>query len=333
MIKIGVIGCGYWGPNLIRNFSQLEEVDVAYVCDLDELKLSRIKKVYPNIKTAQNYLEILKDPEVKGVCIATPLETHYKIAKEALLNNKNVLVEKPFVENSKEAEELIGIAEKNNLVLMVDHVFIYTGAVRKMKELIDNGELGQLYYFDSERINLGLIRSDANVVWDLATHDISMVDYLFSQKPINVSAMGSSHVLNKKEEMAHINLKHEGGQMSHIHVSWLSPVKIRKILVGGDKKMVLYDDVEPVEKIKIYDKGIDVKPEQVTAFLPLYRGGDILIPKIDQSEALKKMAEHFVDCIKFGKKPLTDGWAGLRVIKILEAIQKSLDSNGQLTEI
>lgn len=333
MIKIGVIGCGYWGPNLIRNFSQVEGVEVTYVCDLDEGKLNRIKKNYPAVKTTTNYSDILKDEEIKGVCVATPLETHYGIAKEALSHGKGVLVEKPFTENSKEAEELIGIADKNKLVLMVDHIFTYAGAVRKIKELIDKGELGKLYYFDSERINLGLIRKDANVIWDLATHDIAIIDYLFSQKPINVSALGSSHVQNIKEEMAHITIKHEGDFMSHIHVSWLSPVKIRKILVGGDRKMVLYNDVEPTEKIKIYDKGIDIKPAEVTPFAPLYRGGDIVIPNLDQTEALKRLAEHFVDCLKTGKKPLTDGEAGLRVIKILEATQKSLDLDGHLTEI
>jgi len=332
-IKIGVIGYGYWGPNLVRNFNQLLDAEVVFICDKDESKLARIKKIYPNAKTTTNYLEILKNKEIEGVCISTPLETHYEMTKEALLNNKNILVEKPFTKNSEKAKELIEIADRNKLVLMVDHTFIYTGAVRKIKDLIDKGELGKLYYFDSERINLGLIRSDTNVIWDLATHDISIIDHLFSQKVVSVSTVGSSHVLDKKEEIAHISLKHENGFMSHIHVSWLSPVKIRKILVGGDKKMVLFDDIEPVEKIKIYDKGIDIKPEQITPFTPLYRGGDILIPHLDQTEALKRVAENFIYCIKFGKKPLTDGEAGLRVIKILEAIQKSLELNGQSVNV
>ncbi|MFH1671318.1 MAG: Gfo/Idh/MocA family oxidoreductase [Candidatus Portnoybacteria bacterium] len=333
MIKIGVIGCGYWGPNLVRNFNQLEGVLVDYICDMDESKLAKIKKTYPNAKTSRDYLDVIKDPEINAICIATPLETHYQLAKEGLLNNKNVLIEKPFTKNSPQAQELIEIARKNNLVLMVDHTFVYTGAVRKIKELIDKGELGKLYYFDSERINLGLIRSDANVIWDLATHDISIIDYLLKQKPINVSVIGSSHISNSKEEMAHIILRHEDGIMSHIHVSWLSPVKIRKILVAGSKKMVLYNDIEQAEKIRIYDKGIDIKTAEVTPFTPLYREGDIIIPKIDQTEALKKVAEEFVACIKGKKKPLTDGSAGLRVVKILEAIQKSLESKGQLVEI
>ena len=332
-IKIGIIGCGYWGPNLVRNFNQLNGVEVSCVCDLDESRLFLIKNKYPHIKTTTNYLEILQDKETEGICIATPLETHYKLAKEALIGNKNVLVEKPFTSNFQEAKELIEIADKNKLALMVDHTFIYTGAIRKIKDLIEKGELGKIYYFDSERINLGLIRSDANVIWDLATHDISIIDYLFPQKVLSVSAIGSSHVFNEKEEMAHIILKHEDGFMSHIHVSWLSPVKIRKILVGGNKKMVLFDDIEPVEKIKIYDRGIDIDPGQVTPFAPLYRGGDIVIPNLDQTEALKRIAEHFIDCIKSGKKPLTDGEKGLRVIKILEAIQKSLESNGRLIEL
>lgn len=334
MVRIGIIGYGYWGPNLVRNFSQLAEARVVFVCDKNASRLESVKQFYPHIQTATDYSQIIKSSDIDAVCVATPLDTHYQIAKEVLLSGKHVLVEKPFASSVKEAEELTEIAQSKNLTLMVDHTFIYTGAISKIKDLIDRGELGKIYYFDSERINLGLLRSDANVIWDLATHDISIINYLFhDQKPISVSATGSSHVLNKKEEMAHITLRHEGGLISHIHVSWLSPVKLRKILVGGDKKMVLYDDVEPVEKIRIYDKGIDINPEQITAFNPLYRGGDIVIPKIDQSEALKKLSEHFVDCIKNKKTPLTNGQQGVEVLRILEAIEKSLDLNGQLINI
>jgi len=333
MIKIGVIGCGYWGPNLVRNFIQLPGAEVTYICDKDSSKLERIKRIYPYLRTVTDYSEVIKSSDVDAVCIATPLVTHYEIAREALLNNKDVLVEKPFTATLKEAEELVQISQRKKMVLIVDHTFIYTGAVKKIKELIDNGDLGKIYYFDSERINLGLIRSDANVVWDLATHDISIINYLFDQKPISVSAVGSSHVLNKREEMVRITLKHEGGLISHIHASWLSPVKLRKILIGGDRKMILYNDIEPVEKIKIYDKGIDINHDQITPFKPLYRGGDIVIPKIDQTEALKKIAEHFLDCIKYRKTPLTDGQQGVEVLKILEAIQKSLDSDSRLVRI
>lgn len=334
MIKVGVIGAGYWGPNLVRNFYQLAEVEMDTVCDIDQAKLDSIKKNYPAIKTTQNFKEMLDDPQITAVAIALPLNLHYQFTKEALLAGKHVLVEKPFTSNSKEAEELIQIAKDQKKVLIVDHIFLYTGAVRKMKELIDKGELGsKIYYFDSERVNLGLIRSDTSVVWDLATHDISIIDYLISQKPVSVSAIGSSHVFGEKEEMAHITIKHQEGCISHIHVSWLSPLKLRKILLGGDKKMVFYDDVEPTEKIKIYDKGIDIDPEKITAHLPLYRSGDIVIPKLDQTEALKKLTEHFIECIKENKKPLTSGEAGLRVVKILEAVEESMEKGGKLINI
>lgn len=333
MTRIGVIGCGYWGPNLIRNFSQLAQVQLVFVCDKDAEKLERIKRAYPFVRTTRDYLEVAKSRDIDAVCVATPLETHYEIAKAALSCGKHVLVEKPFTVKAEQAEELVKIAREKNLILMVDHTFIYTGAVRKIKELIDKGELGKIYYFDSERINLGLIRSDTNVIGDLAVHDISIINYLFSQKPISISAAGSTHVLNRKEEMAHITIRHEDGLISHIHVSWLSPVKLRKILVGGDRKMVLYNDIEPSEKIRIYDKGIDINPADVTSFKPLYRGGDIIIPKLDETEPLKRVAEHFIDCIEHGKTPLTGGREGLEVVKILEAIQESLDLNGALIEI
>jgi len=293
-VNIAIVGCGYWGPNLIRNFYQTNDVKVSYVCDSNKEKLKNIKKLYPDIKLSESYSEVLQNEDIDALCIVTPLSTHYKIAKEALLAGKHVLVEKPFVQTSKEAKELIELAKEKKRVLMVDHTFIYTGAVQKIKDLSLKGELGEIIYFDSERINLGLIRKDANVLWDLAVHDISIIDYLISQKPLSVSALGSSPILRGGEEMAHLAIKHEGGIVSHVHVSWLSPLKIRKVLVGGTKKMVLYDDVEPTEKIKIYDRGVDIDMNAVTPFSPLYRSGDILIPKIDQTEALKNLCEHFI---------------------------------------
>lgn len=329
MINIAIIGVGYWGPNLLRNFNGLSGIGLLYACDMEEANLDKVKRTYPHLRVTKNYLDVITNEKIDAVCIATPLSAHFEIAKKALLNNKHVLVEKPFTSNSEEAEELIQIAKEKGKILMVDHPFIYAGAIDKIKELIDKGELGEVYYFDSERINLGLIRSDANVIWDLAAHDISIVDYLFSQKPISVSAVGSSHVLNKKEEMAHITLSHQKGLISHIHVSWLSPLKLRKILVGGSKKMILYDDVEPSDKIRIYDKGVDIDPKQITPFNPLYRSGDVVIPKINQSEPLRRLTEHFVECAEKNQKPLTDGEAGLRVIKILEAIQASINQKGK----
>jgi len=333
MINIAVIGVGYWGPNLLRNLNGLSGIGLLYACDMDETNLNKVKRIYPHLKTTKDYLDIITNEKIDAVCVATPLATHFEIAKKALLNNKHVLIEKPFTSTSEEAKELIQIAEEKGKILMVDHPFIYSGAINKIKELIDKGELGEAYYFDSERINLGLIRSDANVMWDLAVHDISIVNYLFNQKPISVSAVGSVHVFNKKEEMAHITLKHQKGLISHIHVSWLSPLKLRKILVGGSKKMILYDDIEPSDKIRIYDKGVDIDPKQITPFSPLYRSGDVVIPKIDQSEPLKRLNEHFIECIEKNQKPLTDGEDGLRVIKILEAAQQSIREGGKLINI
>ncbi len=327
-IKIAVIGLGYWGPNLLRNFYQLENCEVNFACDINREKLSKVKKIYPAINITQDYKDILKDENVQAICIATSLATHFAIAKEALLAGKHVLIEKPIASSSAEAEELIQLAKEKNRVLMVDYTFVYTGAVRKIKELIDKGELGKIYYYDSERVNLGLVRSDTNVIWDLASHDVAIIDYLIKQKPINVSTSGSSHVFDKKEEMAHVILEHEEGLMSYIRVSWLSPLKIRRVLLGGDKKMVLYDDVEPTEKIKIYDRGVDIDPSEVTPFAPLYRSGDIVIPKLDQTEALEKVAEHFMECIRESKRPLTDGESGLRVVKILEAANRSIENGG-----
>jgi predicted dehydrogenase len=332
-IKIAVIGVGYWGPNLIRNFYQLPDVQVSFVCDLDESKMDNIKKFYPAIQVTTNYLDVVKNKEIDALCVATPLAAHHQIAQKALLNGKHVLVEKPLASNSKEAKELIQLAEKKKKILMVDHTFIFTGAVQKIKELIDKGEIGKINYFDSERINLGLIRPDSNVIWDLAPHDFSIMDYLFKEEPEYISAVASKHFSSGLEEMAHITLVYKNNLIGHVHLSWLSPVKLRKILIGGSKKMILYDDVEPTEKIRIYDKGIDIDSSEITPFNPLYRSGDVLIPKLDQTEALKKVAEHFLDCIKKNKKPLTNGEAGLRVVKMLEATQQSIKKGGRLVKI
>ncbi len=328
-IKIAFIGYGYWGPNLARNFFQLPEVEISYICDQNHEKLAHLNRIYPAAKLATDYQEVLDDPETKAVCIATPLSTHFKIAKAALLAQKDVLIEKPMVENSKEAKELIDLAKEKGRILMVDHTFIYSGAVQKIKDLLDKDELGKLYYYDSERINLGLIRSDANVISDLAVHDLSIIDYLFSQKPLAVSALSFNHISQNQSETASINIRHENDFISFVRVSWLSPLKIRKTIIGASKKMVLYNDVESDEKIRIYDKGIDVNPSQVTPFAPLYRSGDIVIPKIDQTETLKKAAQHFVDCVNLRKQPLSNGEAGLRVAKLLEAISESVKEKGR----
>jgi len=328
-INIAIIGCGYWGPNLLRNFYQLPGVEISFVCDLDEKKLGNIRKNYPKIKTTTDYQEVLRDQNTQAICLATPLAAHFEMAKAGLLAGKDVLIEKPITENSQQAEGLIKISRGRNLILMVDHTFIYSGAIQKIKELIVKGELGKLYYFDSERINLGLFRSDTNVISDLAVHDLAIVDYLFAKKPISVSALCWDHIIDGKGETASINIKHEDNFISSIRVSWLSPVKIRKSIIAGSKKMILYDDVAPDEKIRVYDKGIDIDPMAVTPFQPAYRSGDIIIPKIDQAEPLKKMADHFTLCVRERKTPLTGGEAGLRVIKLIEAIEKSIKEGGK----
>lgn len=332
-IKIAIIGCGYWGPNLIRNFYQLDDCQVSFACDIDAEKLDQIKKVYPAINVTQDYKEVLKDSSIQAVCIATPLSTHFEIARAVLLAGKDVFIEKPMTSSSKEAEELIALAKEKNRILMVDHTFVYSGVVQKIKELIDKGELGKLYYYDSERINLGLIRSDANVVLDLATHDLSIIDYLFSQKPVAVSARSFGHIYNHRSETAVITIMHEGDFVSTVRVSWLSPVKIRKVMIGGSQKMIFWDDVEADEKLRIYDKGIDIDPQSVTPFQPLYRSGDVLLPKIDQTETLKRVAEHFTYCLKERGKALTDGLSGLRVIKLVEATEQSIKERGREVKI
>lgn len=332
-INIAVIGCGYWGPNLIRNFSQIADVKVQVACDQDGLKLQLVRAAYPAIQVVGDWREVLNNSEIDAVCIATPLSTHFPIAKEALIHGKDVFMEKPMVESSEQAQELIRLAKHYERILMIDHTFVFSGAVQKVKRLIEQGELGDLYYFNSERMNLGLIRSDANVVWDLASHDISIIDYLFPEKPIAVSAVGAGPIFRGAAEMATITIRHQGNFTSFIQVSWLSPVKIRKILIAGSKKMVLCDDVEPDEKVKIYDKGIEIDPRDITPFKPLYRTGDIVIPRLDQAEPLKKGAEHFITCLRTRSKPLTDGENGLRVVALLETIEQSIVSQGREVEI
>lgn len=331
-INIGVVGAGYWGPNLVRNFSLVENCTVKYVCDLDENKLKKIKKNFPNITVTTKYEDLLNDPSVEAVVIATPVFTHHKLSSLALQNKKHVLLEKPMASSVKECDDLINLAKVNGALLMIDHTFLYTGAVRKIKDLVDKKELGDLYYFDSERINLGLIQPDVNVVWDLAPHDISIMNYIFAGvRPISVFAIGTKHIGGKDgtQEMAHITVKFDLGIVGHIHVSWLSPVKIRKILIGGSKKMVIYNDIDPSEKVKIYDKGVLVSNTPASPMKPIYRSGDILIPKLDEEEALLKEAKHFIACVGGDEKPLTDGQSGLGVVRILEATNESLKNNGK----
>jgi len=331
MIKTGVIGYGYWGPNIVRNFSANSDISVEKVCDLSEKRLNEVKLRYPRIKTNTDCDFILKDSKLDAVAIVTPVFTHYELAKKALQNNKHIFVEKPFTATSEQGQELIELAEKKELQIMVDHTFIFTGAVRKMKEVLDNDTLGDLYYYDSVRVNLGLFQHDINVIWDLAPHDISIMDFLLdNEKPVSVNAVGTTHVNKRLEDVAYLTINFDNGFIAHFHVNWLSPVKVRKTLVAGDKKMLIWDDLEEDEKIRIYDKGIEVKNEEdVYNLLVQYREGEINIPTIDKTEALELEADYFVNCIKSNKKPVNDGEAGLRVVKVLEASDESVKNNGK----
>ncbi|NJD54791.1 MAG: Gfo/Idh/MocA family oxidoreductase [Nitrospirae bacterium] len=330
-ISVGVIGCGYWGPNLIRYFNENRHTALAAVCDLNRDRLEQIKFKYPHAATSTDYRRIIRDPAITAVAIATPVFTHYKLVREALDAGKHVLVEKPLTATVKEAEKLVDRAQQKKLVLLVDHTFIYTGAVRHIKKLVQGAELGSVYYFDSVRINLGLFQHDVNVIWDLAPHDLSIMDYLLEERPVSVVATGASHTPGGLADVAYVTIAFKGNLIAHFHVNWMSPVKIRKIIIGGSKKMAVFDDLDPAEKVKIYDKGISLARPSETAIhqsLVQYRIGDMHAPAHDNREALSTEIEHFVSCIKNGGTPITDGEAGLRVVRILEAADRSLKKGG-----
>lgn len=333
-MNIAVVGCGYWGPNLIRNLYSIENLQLT-VCDLNKERVAKIKSSYPTIKTSYDIDEILWDNEITAVVISTPAKTHYELAKRCLLKGKNVLVEKPLAFTTKEAEELVGLSKKNGKVLMVGHTFEYNPAVIKLKEYIDTGELGKVYYAYSSRLNLGQIREDVNAMWNLAPHDISILIYLFGSLPKRVRAVGNAFIQNGIEDVVFVTLEFPREIMAHIHVSWLDPSKTRKVTVVGDKKMVVYDDVDNEARLKIYDKGITKSPHNEVFgeyFLKL-RSGDIYIPRIDLQEPLKIEVSHFVECVKENKTPKTDGENGLRVIKTLEAAQYSLKNDGVFVDL
>ena len=335
MIGIGVIGYGYWGPNLVRNFAQVDGAAVVAVCDGREERLGVVNKLYPAVSTYTDVAEMLADPAVDAVAIATPVTTHHPLAKQALEAGKHVFVEKPFTATSAEGEELIAIADERRLTLMVDHTFIYTSAVRKIHELVTKGELGQLYYYDSVRVNLGLFQSDVSVMWDLAVHDLSIMDFLLDRDPVTVSATGVAHVPGQPENMAYLTCMFPDNLIAHFHVNWLAPVKVRQTLLCGSEKMVVFDDVDMSEKVKVYDKGVilDQAEESVYQRHVGYRTGDMWAPRLDNVEALAIETQHFVDCIVSGETPESDGRAGLRVVRILEAAHESMARNGLPIEI
>jgi predicted dehydrogenase len=337
-IRVGVIGCGYWGPNLLRNFAENMDAELRWICDLDPHRLSLMGRRYPSSRTTSDYKKLLADPELDAVVIATPVGTHYRFALETLEAGKHVLVEKPFTASSKEGEHVVAEAARKRLTLMVDHTFIYTGAVRKMKELVDSGELGEILYFDSVRINLGLFQKDINVVWDLAPHDLAIMDYIMDQQPVSVSATGSCHIERGIENIAYVLVRFPGEFIAHFHFNWLSPVKIRRTLLAGSKKMVVYDDLEPTEKLRVYDKGVISNrngDEKEAAYKTLvsYRTGDVWVPKLDTTEALHYVCGEFLSAIRESRSPVTDGEAGLRIVRLLEAAQASIRENGRFVEL
>jgi len=331
MIKVGVIGCGYWGPNLIRNFVSCPDTELIWACDLDEKRLQRVLSPYPGVRGTPELEVILGDDRVDGIAIATPVYTHFPIAKACLDSGKHVLIEKPLASSVSQGDELINLAEKNNLQVMSDHTFCYTGTVRKIEETLQSGILGDLLYFDSVRVNLGLFQQDINVVWDLAPHDLSIVDFLINEKPISVSAHGVCHAGNGLENIAYVSLSYSNSFISHFHLSWLSPVKIRMTIICGAKKMLVWNDMDPAEKIKIYEKGIEIHKddqEDKRQLLVSYRSGDMYAPRIDQTEALSLVVKEFADCIQEDRPALTDGETGLRVLRVLDAAERSIKADG-----
>ena len=332
-MNIAIVGLGYWGPNLIRNFLSTDGVEKVLCFDPQRDRLEKIVKRFSVVEPVATYDDLVRRKDVDAIALATPVSTHFELGIKALNAGKHLLVEKPMAATREEAEQLVECAARKNLLLMVDHTFIYTGSVRKMKEIIDREELGQILYFDSVRVNLGLFQHDTNVLWDLAPHDLSIMNYLIDQQPVAVSAIGVSHY-NTQEDMAYMTVFFSDKLIAHFHVNWLSPVKVRKILVGGTKHMMVYDDMETSEKLKVYNKGVDIHDrEKVYETLVQYRIGDMYAPKIDQTEALSLLAQEFVECARTGKKPTSDGLSGLSVVNILQGADKSMKTGGRLLKL
>jgi predicted dehydrogenase len=335
VITVGVIGYGYWGPNLVRNFAEAPGARVGFVTDLNAARLGAINARYPSVKVGTNCRELIDDSSIDAVAIATPVSTHYDIALAALRAGKHVLIEKPLAATSDEAGRLIDEAGKRRLVLMVDHTFVFTPAVQKMRELAQKGDLGEIQYYDSVRINLGLFQNDVNVLWDLAVHDLSIMDFVIGRQPTAVSATGMAHVEGAPANIAYLTMFFDGTLIGHVHVNWLAPVKIRRTLLGGSRRMLVFDDLETSEKIKVYDRGISIdhNPEQLDLLRIGYRSGDMWAPQLPIREALHAVAEHFVTSITTGTTPVTDGHAGLRIVRLLEAATQSMAYHGRLVSV
>jgi predicted dehydrogenase len=332
-MKIGVVGMGYWGPNLVRNFLATNNVDGVVCCDISEKRLGMIKRKFPSVELTDSFEDLLAREDVEAIAVATPVSTHFTLGMKALEAGKHLLLEKPMTASSAEAERLVEEADARNRILMVDHTFIYTGAVRKIRELVDLERIGDIMYFDSVRVNLGLFQHDTNVIWDLAPHDLSIMDYLIESEPVAVSAIGVNH-FNDVEDVAYLTVHYADKLIAHFHVNWLSPVKVRKILIGGSRLMVMYDDMEPSDKVKVYDKGVEIRGEEsIHKTLVQYRTGDMHAPQIDQTEALSLLAAEFVNSILTGTRPISDGISGLNVVRILEAAEISIRSGGKVVEL
>lgn len=331
MLCVAVVGCGYWGPNLIRNFSQMPGVRMKTAVDLNKERLRHIGQLYHGVHTTSAFDDVLADPEIDAILVATPVSTHHVLAKRALLAGKHVLVEKPMAASVAEAEELNVIADDRGLILMAGHTFLYTAAVNKMKDLISSGELGHIYYISTTRVNLGLFQEDINVVWDLAPHDVSILNYVLGAEPETVSAQGQAYIQSGIEDVAFLHLRYPGDIVAHTHVSWLNPDKIRRITVVGSKKMLVYDDVSTTEKIRVYDKGVTVQPHYDTfgEFQLSYRFGDIYTPRLDDNEPLKNECQHFVQCIQKRETPRSDGHSGLAVVRVMERACESIRKSGE----
>jgi len=330
-LSIGIIGCGYWGPKLARNFIMSENWNLKYVCDLDMEPLKAIKKQYPTVNITSDYEKLFHDPDLDAIAIATPVNTHFNLARKSLEAGKHAWVEKPLTATSREGEELVELADRKNLLLHVDHTFIYTPAVRKIKALFESGELGELFYFDSVRVNLGLFQHDINVIWDLAPHDISILQYVVGKQPKSVNATGKCNIDSngkKLENIAYITVTFDDDSIAHFHVNWLSPVKVRQILMGCSKKMLIFNDMESAEKIKIYDTGVDINSEDdIYNALIQYRTGDMYSPKVENRQALMLECQHFYECIIRNVPTDTSGQDGLYVVRLLEAADKSMRKN------
>jgi predicted dehydrogenase len=330
VVRIGVIGYGHWGPNIVRNLHGIETCEVAAVCDKSPAALRRVSRVYPHVQLTTDMSEILASPEIDAVAVVTPAWTHFELAKAALLHGKHVFIEKPVTSTSQQAEELIELADRKNLKIMVDHTFLFCGAVRKIRELVDAGTLGSLYYFDSTRVNLGLFQHDVSVIWDLAPHDLSIMDHIIQEQPEAVVATGARHV-NGVADLAFITMYFPNDVVAHLNLSWLSPVKVRTTLIGGTDKMLVWNDLEPDEKIRVYDKGVHItNGHNAVDALVSYRSGDVWVPKLQTTEALKFELEYFADCIMNNRRPINDGEAGLRIVRLLEAADQSLKHRGQI---